>query len=69
MPTLPTFTVTDAQAARLMAAFGDTATYREWLKQNLIDYVISYEERKDYEAWRAARTVKNEQSRADLDIT
>lgn len=66
MPTLPTLTVTDAQAARLLAAFGSTDAYRAWLKKTLIDYVITYEERADYETWRQARVMKNEQMKTEL---
>lgn len=31
MATLPTLTVTDAQATRLLAVFGDVPTYKAWL--------------------------------------
>lgn len=54
MPALPTFTVTDAVAARLLKAFeGQTLpdgtaltpvqAYRRWLKAHLISKVAAYE--------------------------
>lgn len=43
MPDLPTITVTDAQATRILNAFGDAATYRAWLRQSVRDYVLSKE--------------------------
>lgn len=43
MATLPTITVTDAQAARLIAVFGDAATYQAWLKETLVTYVLRKE--------------------------
>lgn len=43
MPQLPTLTVTDAQATRLLAAFGTSAAYKEWLKNRLIEYVVEAE--------------------------
>jgi len=44
MPDLPTITVTQAQADRLLAAFpGGVATYRAWLKTTLAAYVTERE--------------------------
>lgn len=54
MPNLPTFTVTDATATRLLKAFegqtdpeGNPLTaqqaYKVWLKSNLMSYVTSQE--------------------------
>lgn len=43
MPTLPTLTVTDAQATRMIAAFGSAEAYRTWLKEQIIDYVVAKE--------------------------
>jgi hypothetical protein len=54
MPDLPTFTVSQATADRLLAAFsgqvdeqGNALTpiqaYRRWLKQNLVNRVTQYE--------------------------
>lgn len=56
MPTLPTFDVTDEQAARLMAAFGTPAAYKAWLRRQIVDAVKRIEGRqraqqvKDFEA-------------------
>jgi len=36
---LPTFTVTDAQAARLLAVFGTTGAYKAWLRRQIVDAV------------------------------
>lgn len=33
MPDLPTITVTTAQATKALAAFGDVAGYKAWLRQ------------------------------------
>lgn len=43
MPTLPTFTITDDQANRILAAFGDVATYKQWLKRQIIQEVLRHE--------------------------
>ena len=43
MPTLPTLTVTQAQADRMLAAWGDTESYKVWLKEQIIKYVIEWE--------------------------
>lgn len=40
---LPTLSLDDAQAARCLAAFGDAAAYRKWLRRQVADYVIRYE--------------------------
>lgn len=45
MPTLPTLTVTDAQATRLLAAFGSVENYKAWLKEALIARVVEHEAR------------------------
>lgn len=39
MPNLPTISVTQAQADRILAVFGDVTAYKEWLLQSLIGYV------------------------------
>lgn len=39
MPDLPTLTVTQAQADRMLAAYGSAAGYRQWLKTAIINYV------------------------------
>jgi hypothetical protein len=43
MPTLPTFTVSDANAQRILAAFGSPENYRRWLKSVIIAKVQAYE--------------------------
>jgi hypothetical protein len=43
MPNLPTLTVTEEQADRLLAVFGSVDAYKEWLKTTLINYVVSQE--------------------------
>jgi hypothetical protein len=56
MPNLPTFTVSDATAQRLLAAFAGQVdetgaaltpqqAYKRWLKQNLLNYVLGQEAR------------------------
>ncbi len=39
MPDLPTVPVTDAQAARVLAAFGTVAKYRLWLRAKVTEAV------------------------------
>lgn len=43
MPTLPTFTVTDAQAQRMLAAWGSVSEYRRWLREQIAMYVSTHE--------------------------
>lgn len=43
MPDLPTLTVTQAQADRIVAAFGSVANYRTWLKEAVRDRVRNVE--------------------------
>lgn len=43
MPTLPTLTVTQAQADRILAAFGDANAYKAWLKDRIVDFVATKE--------------------------
>jgi hypothetical protein len=43
MPNLPTLTVTQAQADRLLAAFGSAANYKAWLRETVILYVTQKE--------------------------
>lgn len=45
MPNLPTLTVTDTQLAKCVAAFGDAAGYKTWLKQAVRDEVLRREAR------------------------
>lgn len=46
MPTLPSLTVTDTQLAKCVAAFGDAAGYKAWLKQAVRDEVMRRESRR-----------------------
>lgn len=46
MPDLPTLTVTDAQAVRMLAVFGDVATYKAWLRSRIVAYVLEQEQRR-----------------------
>jgi hypothetical protein len=45
MPDLPTFTITQAQADRILAAFGSVQNYRDWLSSSVRDYVFQHERR------------------------
>jgi len=45
MPNLPTLTVTQAQADRMLATYGDVDTYKEWLRVQIIDFVLRAEAR------------------------
>lgn len=46
MPDLPTLTVSQAQATRLLEAFGTTAQYKDWLKTQITAHVLQYENAK-----------------------
>ena len=43
MPNLPTISVTQVQADRMLAAFGSVAEYKEWLRQQIILKVVDFE--------------------------
>lgn len=45
MPQLPTFNVTDAQANRILEAFGTTQAYKDWLRNSIKNFVTEYETR------------------------
>lgn len=66
MPTLPTFTVTQAQADRLLAAFGSVDAYKAWLKEQLITYVSSYESQGLYSQASAQAVAKEDDLRNSL---
>lgn len=62
MPTLPTLTVTQAQADRMIAAYGDPGDttaqavekYKAWLTESIVDYVLRAEARDLHEQHNAA---------------
>jgi hypothetical protein len=58
MPTLPTFTVTQAQADRLLAAFGSVENYQNWLKNQLVTFVLNKEMESANEAMEAQVAAK-----------
>jgi len=74
MPTLPTLTVTQAQADRMLAAYGvpgETQAqtidrYKAWLTKQITDFVIAYEDSQDVAAFLAAKATKADQTRTDL---
>lgn len=66
MPTLPTLTVTQAQADRLLAAFGSTAAYKEWLKDALIGYVIHQETKTQVQAVQDSAKTADKDLRAQI---
>ena len=67
MPNLPTIFVTDAQADRLLAAFGSVENYKAWLKATLIDYVVEHEDRVARNAWFEQQREKNRTLRQQLE--
>ena len=68
MPTLPTFTVTATQAARITAAFnGNVTEYRQWLKEQIIAKVIAHERSEAERDWREAQVTKALEVQTDLD--
>lgn len=46
MPQLPTLTVTDAQAARMLAAYGTVDAYKAWLIEQIIGHVLDHEQKR-----------------------
>ena len=66
MPTLPTVTVTAAQATRMLAVFGDVAGYKKWLVSTLREYVIAVETRALDETANATKRAAIESARAAL---
>jgi len=63
MPALPTLTVSQAQADRLLAAFGSVAAYKQWLKDSLVQYVIDAENVSKFDA------VRQDQAASEADLT
>jgi len=55
MPNLPSITVTDTQLAKCVAAFGDAAGYKAWLKAAVRDEVLRRESRRLDEAANTAK--------------
>jgi uncharacterized NAD(P)/FAD-binding protein YdhS len=66
MPALPTFTVTDAQAQRLLAAFGSVDNYKAWLKEQLVRYVVDHEINQDREEFEASVRIKRTEIEGSL---
>lgn len=66
MPTLPTLTVTQAQADRLIAVFGSVDAYKIWLKQTLVEYVVRVESSKAMRDFTLAQEQTDSQKRAQL---
>jgi hypothetical protein len=64
MPALPTLTVTDEQANRMLAAWGSTNAYTEWLKNQIIDFVLNKEAVERQRVW-----MQQEQAKRDADRT
>ena len=67
MPTLPTLTVTQAQADRLLAAFGSQAAYKQWLKDNIIAFVVEHEAQATLDA--ARQTVLDNETQLTTDLS
>lgn len=63
--TLPTLTVTDDQAQRILAAFGSEADYLRWLTEQVNGVVLTAEARMLDEASNEAKRV----ALADLEAT
>lgn len=53
MPLLPTHNVTDAQAQRMLGAYGSQEAYLAWLKEQIIEFVIAKESQRIFEIERA----------------
>jgi hypothetical protein len=66
MPTLPTLTVTDEQATRMLAAWGSAAEYSKWLKDEIIEFVLNKEAVDRQRAWSAQEQAKRDADRIAL---
>lgn len=66
MPSLPTIDVTQAQADRMLAAFGSAALYRQWLRRQIVAVVVEAEARNRAESFRATQEGARRQARIDL---
>lgn len=67
MPDLPTLTVTQAQADRMIAAWGTAAAYRQWLRSKIVEYVIDYETTQTDLAYKSQREADRAQARLELE--
>lgn len=61
MPDLPTFTVTSAQATRLLNAFGSTDNYKAWLRAQIIEFVLNKERQAEIVAAATAAQTKHDE--------
>jgi hypothetical protein len=66
MPNLPTLAVTQPQADRILAVFGDVPTYKAWLKASLIAAVTAAEQQARNVAFAQAQTDAAAAVAADL---
>lgn len=73
MPDLPTITVTQVQADRMIAAFADidksktaVENYRAWLKRQIIAFVISQETSQRDKAYNVERESFRTQAESEL---
>lgn len=66
MPDLPTITVTQVQADRMIAAYGSVDNYKAWLKDQIIQYVTMVEDRKLFETYVAQRDAKAAEVQTNL---
>lgn len=66
MPNLPTLTVTDAQADRMLAAWGTIDHYKAWLQQQIIEFVIEAERRVANQEFMQQQNEAAEATRAEL---
>lgn len=60
---LPTLTVTDAQGARIQAAFGTVQNYKNWL----LGQVVAYVKNSESEATRSTILQETEATEANVD--
>lgn len=66
MPTLPTITVSDANAQRMLAAYGSEAAYITWLQNSIIDFVLNKEAVERQRVWMEQENAKRAADRTAL---
>lgn len=68
MPDLPTLTVTQAQADRMLAVFGTVEAYREWLRESIINHVLAEEEQVRVEQFHAELVTRRNEGQHALGL-
>ena len=66
MPTLPTITVSDANAQRMLAAYGNEAAYVKWLTDSIVEFVLNKEAVDRQRVWMEQENARRAADKAAL---